>query len=99
MKAVQKQRENFIDLIMSRAIDMPDDKDLREIFDLAMETEVMISDYQFMRQILQLETWNMEDEERELHQNNIKKLTMAAIILAFIVKKMSTESIANYDMT
>lgn len=99
MKAVQKQREEFIDGIMSRAIDMPDDKDLREIFDLAMETEVTISNYQFMRQILQLETWNMEDEEKELHQNNIKKLTMAAVILAFIVKKMSTESIANYDMT
>lgn len=99
MKAVQKQREEFIDGIMNHAIDMPDDKDLREIFDLAMETEVTISNYQFMRQICQLETWNMEDEEKEIHQNNIKKLTMAAVILAFIVKKMSSESIANYDMT
>lgn len=99
MKAVQKQREEFIDGIMNHAIDMPDDKDLREIFDLAMETEVTISNYQFMRQICQLETWNMEDEEKELHTKNIKKLTMAAVMLAFIVKKMSTESIANYDMT
>lgn len=99
MKAVQKQREEFIDGIMNHAIDMPDDKDLREIFDLAMETEVTISNYQFMRWILQLETWNMEDEEKELHMKNIKQLTMAAILLAFIVEKMSTESIANYDMT
>ena len=99
MKAVQKQREEFIDGITNHAIDMPDDKDLREIFDLAMETEVTISIYQFMSQILQLEIWNMEDEEEELHMKNIKQLTMAAVLLAFIVKKMSTESIASYDMT
>ena len=98
MKAVQKQRENFIDGIMNRAIDMPDDKDLREIFDLAMETDVTLSNYQFMHQILQLETWNMEDEEKELHIKNIKQLTMAAVLLAFIVKGMSTESIADYNM-
>ena len=99
MKAVQKQREEFIDGIMNHAIDMPDDKDLREIFDLAMETNVTISNHHFMVHILQLETWNMEDEEMELHTKNIKQLTMAAVLLAFIVKKMSTESIANYDMT
>lgn len=99
MKAVQKQREEFIDGIMNHAIDMPDDKDLREIFDLAMETGVMISNIQFIRDICQLETWNMDDEEMELHVNNIKKLTMAAVLLAFIVKKMSTESMANYTMT
>lgn len=96
LKSVQKQRMDFIDSIMNHAVDMPDNKDLQEIFEMAMDAEITLSYYTFMRQIVGLETWSMKDEEKELHIQNIKKLPMAAVLLMLIVNSTSSQSTADY---
>lgn len=98
IKEVQKQRMDFIDAMMNHAVDMPDDKDLPGLFAIAMNNGTRLSNNDFMRSILGLETWNMEDEEIELHLKNIRALPMAAVLLAFITKDMDTHDISNYRM-